>query len=59
MLRPRYALKRHNTRVITLRNKLCATHDLLNEVRTAYNNFKPSKLTVQQPAAKARQVVQP
>ena len=38
---------------ITLRNKLYATRDLLNEVRTAYNNFKPSKLTVQQPAPKS------
>ena len=44
---------------ITLRNKLYATRDLRIEIRTAYNNFKPTKHTVQRPAAKARQVVQP
>ena len=43
----------------TLRNKLCATHDTTNEVRTALDNFKPPKLTVQHLKQKARQVVQP
>jgi hypothetical protein len=49
----------HFRRFITLQNKLGAPHELLNEVRTALDNFKPTKLTVQRPAAKARQVVQP